>query len=220
MTAQELMLDYFNFYDVANQSAGYVIGLQGQFDKQPEKAQLTYLNLFANPVSKNGEPIYDKNAHFTWYDMYDPVPDPPRVVVYQNQFGKSKLITGRSYALLAPCWKYEKGSAFPEKLDHYRLYQVLQAEPVNKAVKTQDQWASGETRLYDPIFFGVPVTKWWQGEVSKVQNPKAHLVLYRSYPAPAQKTALTIDQFGKRYIQAFRSILFGAPSVKLEWKEL
>ena len=52
MTAQELKLDYFNIYDVANQRAGYTVGLQGQFDKQPEQAKLTYLSFFANPTSK------------------------------------------------------------------------------------------------------------------------------------------------------------------------
>ena len=219
MNAQELRLDYFTFYDVANQDAGYIVGLQGQFDKTPEKVRLNYLNLFANPASKNGEPIYDKNAHFNWYDLYDPVPDPTRIVEYENQFGQQKLVTGRSYALLAPAQKREKGSTFPEKLDHYKVYQVLQGEPVNQAVKLETQFGSGEAKIYYPAFFAVPVRKWWEGQTFGIHNEKAHLVLYKIYPAPAEKTVVDRDQFGQRYLQVFRSVLLAAPSVKLRWQE-
>ncbi len=220
MTAKELGLDYFKFYDVANQSAGYVVGLQGQFDREPERAQMTYLNLFANPASKNGEPIVDKNAHLTWYDLYDPTPDPMRKVAFENQFGKQTVVTGRSYALLVPTQKAEPGSVFPEKLDHYKVYQVLQGEPVNKAVKLEDQFASGEARIYDPVFFAVPVRKWYEGRTFGVNNAKAHLAIYRIFPDSVQKTILTRDQFSRRYQNVFRGVLLGAPSVKLDWKEV
>ena len=67
MTAKELRLDYFQIYDVANRPAEGSVLLQGQFDQTPLKMQLALLDFFANPVSKNGEPIYDKNAHLAWY---------------------------------------------------------------------------------------------------------------------------------------------------------
>lgn len=219
MTAKELQLDYFQFYDVPNQDCGAIVGLQGQFDKQPEKARVNYINLFANPVSKNGEPIYDKNAHLTWYDIYDPSPDPTRVINYENQFGKGQLYTGRSYALLTPTWKLEKGSSFPEKLDHYKVYQVLHAEPVNKSVKLKDQFGSREARVFYPRFFAVPVKKWAEGQTWGIHNEQAHLVLYIVQPGPASKTVRTRDQFGSRVQHAMRSVLLGAPSVKLDWKE-
>src|SRR5262249_33885362 len=67
MTAKELKLDYFQIYDVANrQSTGNVL-LQGQFDARLLRMELALLDFFANPVAKNAEPIYDKNAHLTWY---------------------------------------------------------------------------------------------------------------------------------------------------------
>ena len=220
MTAKELQLDYFRFYDVANQSADFVVGLQGQFDKRPEKNQLTHLNHFANPASKNGEPIYDKNAHFDWYDLYDPSPDPTREVAYKNQFGESKLYTGRASALLTPAQKHEAGSRFPDKLDHYKVYQVLQGEALETAILLEDQFGADEVRIYHPIFFAVPVSKWWEGEESRVQNEKAHLVIYRVFPGAAEKTVKVTDQFGRRDVQVFRSVLLGAPSVKLGWQEV
>ncbi len=220
MNAQKLNLDYFKLYDVANQNAGYVVGLQGQFDKYMEKAQLTYLNLFGNPASKNGEPMCDKNAHLNWYDIYDPTPDPTRVVVYENQFGQSKLYTGRAYSLLVPAQKYFKGSVFPEKLDHYKVYQVLQGEPANAKVTLEDQFGKSETKVYDPIFFAVPVKKYYEGQTYGIYNEKAHLVIYRIYPETSQQTIMVRDQFSRRYEQTFRSIVLAAPSVKLKWEEI
>lgn len=219
MNDQELHLDHFQFYDVANQQAGYVVGLQGQFDKQPEKVQLTYLNLFANPVSKNSEPISDKNAHLTWYDLYDPAPDPTRIVTFENQFGAQKVVIGRTYALLAPTQKAEPGSSFPEQLDHFKVYQVLDGEPVNKQITLEDQFGARETRVYQPVFFAVPARKWWEGQTFGIHNDRAHLAIYRIYPGSVDKTILTRDQFGRRYQQVFRSILLGVPSVKESWEQ-
>ena len=220
MTAQELKLDYFNIYDVANQQAGYVVGLQGQFDQQPEQAQLTYLNLFANPASKNGEPMYDKNAHLSWYNLYDPTPDPTREVVYQDQFGKQQIYTGRAYGLLVPTWKIEPGSSFPEHLDHYKVYQVLHGEPVKKDVTLEDQFGTMAVEVYYPMFFAVPVRKWYQGQTFGPFNKDAHLAIYRTYPNTVQKTIKTRDQFSSRIQNVFRSVVLAAPCKKLDWKEL
>ena len=77
MNAKDLKLDYFQFYDVANQILNEVILVQGQFDEEPERIRLTYLNLFANPVSKNGEELYNRHAHLIWYNVFDPVPSRP-----------------------------------------------------------------------------------------------------------------------------------------------
>ena len=220
MTAQELQLDYFQFYDVANQQAGYYVGLQGQFDKQPEKAQVTYLNLFANPVSKNGEPIYDKNAHFNWYDLMDPTPDPTRVVAFENQFGEQKIYIGSACALLVPAQKVEPGSQFPRKLDHYKVYKVLDfGAPVNKTVKLEDQFGGSEARVYYPRMFAVPVRKWFQGETFGINNEKAHLAIYNINPRSVEQVKPVRDQFSRRYVQIFRSVLLGAPSVKQSWQE-
>lgn len=72
MTAKELKLDYFQIYDIANREATGNVSLQGQFDARPLKMEFALLDFFANPVAKNLEPIYDKNAHLTWYRGVQP----------------------------------------------------------------------------------------------------------------------------------------------------
>jgi hypothetical protein len=67
MTAKELKLDYFKFYDVANREVEGDVLLRGQFDQRPQKMRLRLLDYFANPVSKNDESLYDKAAHLAWY---------------------------------------------------------------------------------------------------------------------------------------------------------
>ena len=218
-TAQELKLDYFNIYDVANQEGGYVVGLQGQFDEQPERVRLTYLDFFANPASKNGEPFHDKNAHLTWYDLFDPAPDPVREVTYQDQFGKRQAYTGRACALLVPTWKIEKGTSYPEQLDHYKVYQVLRSVPVNTEVEVEDQFGKTTARIWDPLFFAVPVKKWYEGQTFGIHNETAHLAIYRIYPQTVERTIRSRDQFSQRILHVFRSVLLGSPCKKLEWKE-
>lgn len=217
-TAGALGLDYFQFYDVDNQSAGDVIRLQCQFDRKMEKAQLLCTDFFANPTSKNGQPIYDENAHFTWYKLLDPLPDPQRDVVYVNQFGENRLITGRCVALLSPTWKVEAGSSFPENLDHYRVFEVLDGEPSGAQLELEDQFGAGATRISFPRFFAVPATKVWKGETFEIKNPDAHLVIYATLPRTVKKAIQTRDQFSSREQHCFRSVLLGAPTRKVDWR--
>ncbi|OLD13259.1 MAG: hypothetical protein AUJ01_15365 [Acidobacteria bacterium 13_1_40CM_3_65_5] len=79
MTANELKLDYFHIYDVGNKSAAGDVLLRGQFDVRRQKMRLALLDYFANPVSKNAEPIYDPHAHLTWYVGVQPS-EPVRAV--------------------------------------------------------------------------------------------------------------------------------------------
>ena len=101
MTAKDLKLDYFQIYDVANRQATGNVLLQGQFDRRVLKMDLGLLDFFANPVAKNAEPIYDKNAHLTWYRGVQP-PEPMRAVILENQFGKFEIRTGTGYRVARP----------------------------------------------------------------------------------------------------------------------
>jgi hypothetical protein len=109
MTAKELKLDYFKFYEVENREAEGDVLLRGQFDQRPQKMRLRLLDFFANPVSKNGEPLYDKNAHLAWYRGVQ-APECPRRVVLENQFGKFDIRTGTGYGLLAPTQKWNRAA--------------------------------------------------------------------------------------------------------------
>ena len=217
MKSQELRLDHFKIYDVNDYEVREKVTLKGQFDREADSAKVCFLNYYCNPVSKNEEPLYDRDAHLAWYSIYQPVPEPMRIVVIQNQFGTSKLILGRPFALLVPSRK--QGHQFPEKLDHYKLYEVLEGEPLNKEVSLKDQFESDRTRVTCPIAFGVPVTKRHDNQEFPINNEKAHLAIYRITPRPIQETRAARDQFGSKYLFFMRSIALAIPSVKERWEE-
>ena len=223
MSAREFGLDYFQLYDIENpQLVQESVTLKGQFDKEPERGRLRRLNRFANPVSKNGEPILDKYAHLTSYFLHDPTSEPKRVVIFSNQFGREqKIVTYSTIALLAPARKIERGSKFPEKLDHYKVYRVIDGDPVGKEVKLEDQFASREAKVTYPIAFAVPVKKEHEGKTFPIHNEKAHLVFYRITPSEnIPKSIKAYDQFGRYYLKIGVSYLLGVPSMKVDWKEL
>ena len=224
MGSEELGLDHFLFYDTVSQRVGESIRVQTQFeigpDEYPEGIRLTSTHLFANPVQKNQESILDPNAHLTWYRVYDPVPDPLRTVNYTDQFGRRRVYLGRKAGFLTPTLKYRRGARFPERLDHYVAYQVLESTQVNKAVKLRDQWGRAEAKVYYPLFFAAPSRKWHAGGVDGVKNAKAHLAIYRISPSPLEKQVTVRDQFGRRVVHAFRRVLLAVPCQKGRWQEV
>ena len=142
MTAKELKLDYFQIYDLENRPAAGNILLQGQFDDKRLKMQVALVDFFGNPVSKNGEPLYDKNAHLAWYRGVQPA-EPIRRVILENQFGKFDIRTGTGYGMLVPTQKVEPGSVFPQALDHYKVYRLVDVEQVpHVTIKLKDQFGS------------------------------------------------------------------------------
>jgi hypothetical protein len=218
-TAKELRLDYFQIYDVANRPAEGSVLLQGQFDKTPTRMQLALLDYFANPVSKNGEPIYDKNAHLAWYRGVQP-PEPIRTVVLENQFGKFEIRTGTGYGMLVPTQKVEPGSAFPEALDHYKLYRLVDAEQVPAVnLKLRDQFGASEAKLGIPMYFGVPVRKRHGTQNFGIHNERAHLLIFGISPRNYEKKVTLRNQFARGIAcGVVRSVMLAAPSVKLKWK--
>ena len=221
MTAKDLKLDYFKFYNVANREVDGDVLLRGQFDQRPQKMRLRLLDYFANPVSKNNEPLYDKNAHLAWYRGVQPS-EPPRRVVLENQFGKFNIRIDRGFGLLVPTQKLEAGSVFPKELDHYKVYRVSDAEQsVDKALKLRDQFGSDEVKLRLPLYFAVPVTKRVGDKTYPVHNERAHLLIFSITTREVQKTIKLRNQFARgTSAQVVRSLMLGAPSVKLEWKQL
>jgi len=220
MTAQELKLDYFKFYDVENREAEADLLLRGQFDQRPQKMRLRLLDFFGNPVSKNGERLYDKNAHLAWYRGVQP-PEPMRRVVVENQFGKFDIRTGTGYGLLVPTQKIERGSVFPEKLDHYKVYRLVDVEEVpNKVLKLRDQFGSDEVKLRLPLYFAVPVLKRHGEKTYPIQNDRAHLLIFSITTRDLQKSIKLRNQFASGIgVRVVRSLMLAAPSLKLEWKQ-
>ena len=228
MTAQNLKLDYFKFYlykpDVPGPNAPYQVSLRGQFDKG-EECKLVLQAYFANPARKNGEPIYDPNAHLTYYRLAQSKPEPTRVVVVENQFERQKIRIGQPFALLAPAQKVRMKR--PEYLAHFKLYKVLEFEPMEAMIlELGDQFVRSEkVRVKDLLAFGVPVAKKYQGQISGVTNKKAHLMFYRIAsitPSQLPQHRGIRDQFSGftmpyRPVSFVRSYALAVPTIKLEW---
>ena len=221
MNARELKLDYFQIYDVANQWIPEPVLLKDQFDREFERGRVIFLDWFANPVSKNGEPFFDESAHLTGYYLYQSIPDPVRHVVLENQFGKHRIVIGRAMRLLVPAAKKTKeGILFREELSHYKVYQVLQGEPLGKEVKLRDQFGAAEGKVIYPYGFAVPAEKKHDGRHFPIYNEKAHLLLYRLLTPGTRRGVAAKDQFGRYYLGIYQAVLLAVPSVKLEWRKL
>lgn len=221
MTATELKLDYFKFYDVENRDAAADVLLKGQFDQRGQRMRVRLLDYFANPVSKNGEKMHDKHAHLAWYRGIQPV-EPPRRVVLENQFGKLEIRVGTVYGLLVPTQKLEAGSLFPKELSHFKVYRLLDAEPAPGVVlKLRDQFGGDEVKLNLPRYFAVPVAKRHGDKSFPIYNERAHLLIYGITTKETPKAIKIRNQFANGVaVRVVRSLMLGAPSVKLDWKQL
>lgn len=219
MDAMELKLDYFKIYDVEDRQAQADVLLQGQFDKRGQRMRIALLDFFANPVSKNGQPLYDKHAHLAWYRGLQ-AQEPMRRVVVENQFGKFDIRTGTGYGLLVPSQKVEAGSEFPKALDHYKVYRLVDVEQVpDVRLKLRDQFGAEEVALRLPMYFAVPVVKTHGDKKYPIQNERAHLLMFGITPRDAQKKIIVRNQFARRLsVAVVRSVMLAAPSLKLEWK--
>lgn len=216
MQSQELKLDHFKIYKVSNIDVSANAWLRGQFDEEPDLARLHSLTHYCTPVSKNNEPSYDEDAHLAWYSITQQMPEPMRIVTIKNQFGTAKLILGEPFALLVPSQK--QGHQFPKRLDHYKVYRVLDGEPINKGVSLNDQFENRDALIKWPVAFAVPVRKRHEGQDFQINNETAHLTMYRMTPRSIDVTRISRDQFG-RYLLAFIwSMALAVPSIKDSWK--
>ena len=219
-------VDHFKAYRVQQQvlAAPEIVGLKGQFDANFRPAQIESLRFLCTPVSKNNEGIIDNDHHLSWYKFLNPVPEPQRDVTIVNQFFPEgttmRIHRGRS--LLVPFQKTNPGNhPAPVGLDHYKLYEVIDAAPLNPIVSLSDQFFEGANQETDvPVLqarlFGVPVEKQHGEENFPINNERDHLVVYqvvnRNYVPPIAITGN--DQFGNFNLNAFERRFLLVPSDK------
>ena len=225
MNAHDLNLDYFKFYDIEPKPrVEYNVDLQGQFDDLPERADVTRLRLFANPVSKNREEIYNRNAHLAMYqlDVRPWLLEPKREIVAESQFGNHGFNIGYAFALLAPAKKYERGLRFPKKLDHYKVYSVepRDRDSIGADVTLKDQFSEAEANIQNLIAFAVPVEKKHEGKIYEIHNEKAHLMIFRCETPQVGRFRRVADQFSSYQLYFERGLYLGVPCLKRKWREL
>lgn len=222
-------LDHFKVYEVDPIGANLdlEVRLNGQFDDQAKEAKLINITRFANPTGKThpgGETggIKDRNRHLNWYILKQGQAEPQRKIRFRNQFGWHSVVIGDPRFLLVPAQKLsDKGSAFPDSLDHYKCYEVIEiiSMPHLPRVILDDQFVSEEkVQVKDPRYFCVPVSKHLPGTApeDQIMNPDDHLAIYLITAEPHQRKIKVRDQFGEHVLAVTRSVMLAVPSKKQE----
>lgn len=216
-------LDHFKVYEVERVEVDHDVRLTDQLSERPKVAHLHSLTHFANPTRKvhHGAQIgvRDARRHLNWYEVEQEEPEPRRTVRFRNQFGDHSVDIGDPRFLLVPCQKIsDKESDFPELLDHYKCYQVVEVNtaPDLPAVMLGDQFGSQENvELGEPRLFCLPVRKETEaGDAQEIRNPEDHLAVYEISPQGHDLEITTRDQFGERPLQVLRSAWLAVPSEK------
>jgi len=216
-------LDHFKIYEVQKVAVSFKVKLSDQLNLPLHDVKLEALTMFANPTRKKhgnvGVGIQDKNAHLTWYALTQPQVEPRRTVRFRNQFGQHSVDIKTPRFLLVPAQKTsDAGSAFPETLDHYKCYEVIQVNtaPALPVVALQDQFgAKPAVQVGKPRFFCTPVRKVREGHPPVgIKNAKDHLAVYDLPPQQNATAIKTKDQFGNRELKVIRSVLLAVPTEK------
>ncbi len=83
----------------------FYLELKDQFDGKPVKVKVVKPMFFCNPVSKNKEPIYNKEYHLACYIIEGGTSSHPRSLGILNQFKKNRLYMGPAVMLCVPTGK-------------------------------------------------------------------------------------------------------------------
>ncbi|MFP3879468.1 MAG: InlB B-repeat-containing protein, partial [Dehalococcoidia bacterium] len=222
--------DHFKFYNVDYETAPLIqkeVELEDQFGTFT--ANVTEAISFGNPVEKEHAgltPIYDPDRHYTAYLLdYNWEEDwVMRSVEVSNQFqDKVELTVYGPVALVVPTQKEDHEMV--ECLNHYLVYFVDEADydeftPV-EGVNLKDQFIpNGEdVTVNGPMLFANPVKKTVleNGDVSEIEDPELHYVLYDIWDeaAPSIDKSIQIDnQFGQQVLDLTDRDVLAVPSVK------
>lgn len=151
------------------------------------------LDLFATPVDKNGEGIYDDVVHHTWWKIDDP--QSAWQTSIENQFGVQNWMVKNGRYLLLPALKNTPGT--PPIANHYKCYEA-EGDPVNIPVTLVDQFGTYSMVATDVIWFCNPTSKCVEGgDTYEIVENQAHLACYLLEPVISTSiTAMAYDQFG------------------------
>ncbi len=163
--------------------------------------------------------IKEPNGHLNWYVLDQEDPEPQRTIRFRNQFGQHSVIIQNPKFLLVPAQKTsDAGSQFPESLDHYKCYEVIEIETIPNlpSVGLSDQFVSGhKVQVGAPRFFCLPVKKEVPGApTTDIINEENHLAIYDLPPERLVWQIRTRDQFRERPLVVQGSVMLAVPSEK------
>ncbi len=169
---------------------------------------------FCNPVDKNGEGIFDQDAHLKLYRLRSSRSGAASgtQVLVRNQFGVQELRVGRLTALAVPTQKDRHQP--PRALDHFACYKVKGAS-VQAQVSLRDQFVAESSRVANPQLLCNPVEKLTEfDDLTPIGDRDAHLVCYRITRSSVVRNVATSNQFGTEQFTTERSSYLCAPSSK------
>lgn len=231
MNAKDLKLDYFQIYDLDNPvKAGHIpwFQLQSVFDEKPVEVKLNALIKFADRVSKNGEPLFNPDAHLTGYALREySAPFRRRTVVVANQFfpNAEELVIYQMVGVFVPAQKRtEKQAVFtkPPELSHYVVYRVISGPQFkSQTIELKDQFISRKVSVFEPRFFAIPAIKWYKDKKYVGGNPDIPLVIYQMTPSKNLPDVISArDQFlARRGLKLGISYRLAVPSKMHKWHE-
>jgi hypothetical protein len=223
-------VDHFKIYyrwDLIPPYIGEDVYLEDQFCSL--NATVGYAAFFADPVEKVHDqvttPIVYPDNNFMVYELtYDGEPGLWEVTV-SNQFGDNqKLIVEGPFGLAVPT--QVEGGEEPVGLDHYMLYEVVEwdFDPEEYITVSLKDDLINEPAVYEllaPYYFGNPVRKTHGSEVTEINNPDIHAVIYDVWSDGEQlETTVHIhNQFGELAfdIQQDGGAMLAVPSEKIDW---
>lgn len=194
--------------------------LEDQFESK--KTRVVKANRFCNPVSKNGQKIFDPGGHLKRYRTRDAPGQPPfggLDVLVQNQFGDQELTVERSIGLFVPSRKGKESK--PVAIDHYKCYAVQGAQ-IGEKVTLEDQFDVEDGRVekatvLEPVTLCNPVAKTVHGVTTPVGDPAWHLVCYAIETRRFRpRTVIVRNQFGKERVRVQEPVELCVPSMKSE----
>lgn len=174
-------------------------------------ADEVWLDKFANPVEKNGEPMFDPMLHQTWWTLHDP--QSIWITTIENQFGNAIWQVKDGRYLVLPALKNQPG--MPPPWNHYKCYDAV-GPAVNIPVTLYDQFGIYQMVATTPVLFCNPVEKCVNGVTYPIINPEMHLACYLLEPPMAFGMPVTaFDQFGDWQVTPLEPCWLCLPTMKL-----
>jgi len=103
-------------------------------------------------------------------------------------------------------------------LDHFKFYEVVGGPYVDLVLpKVGDQFYTGiqEVEVGSLRYFGNPVAKTHDGEVTEIGHPDYHLTLYEIFPPMVQYWMVEVDnQFGRQELTVYGPAMLAVPTLK------
>ena len=137
-------------------------------------------------------PITNPDTHLEMYLILPTEPGTTRYVDVSNQFGIQTLTVQDPVLLGVPTQKVPFGP--PHDVDHFKLYNAT-GNALNVTVDLRDQFHQElGVPVLQPRYFGNPVEKTHNGNVTPIVNPADFLVCYDIAPQSFNFNIQTINQ--------------------------